>query len=241
MKIKYTSTLLSAALGLALLSAPAHGAFIVTPTSATATSEIDTGRTIDKTIDGSALFNDVDKTAFTGTLTTTNITDVVSGASTNPFDNTYWLSDIDRNANDTVTFKFDGAYDLTSIYLWNYRRNTTGDAHKRGLKNFDVAFSNDGGTTFTTAVSATTLGILDFDAPPATGGAGDTAYVDVQQRDFTSTQSGVTDIRFSSMTSHNGATSYLGFNEITFAAVPEPSAVALIGLAGLALFFRRRR
>jgi hypothetical protein len=40
---------------------------------------------------------------------------------------------------------------------------------------------------------------------------------------------------------NGGDSSRVGFQEIGITAVPEPSAFALIGLGGLALFVRRRR
>ena len=229
---------------LALASTCAHAAFIVTPTGATSTTQQDANRAIVRTIDSSGLYNDSDKSAFTGTLTTGNISDVVAGAATTFFGtNTYWLSGSTAmggstvSATETLTFALGGAYDLTSIYLWNYNRDAP--TNNRAIKTFDIAFSTDGGVTYSTAVSAASLGIGDFTLHPATAGSGSETYVPVDQRDFTATHVGVTHVQFTSLETH-GSTGYLGFAEIRFGAIPEPTTALLGGLGFLALLRRRR-
>lgn len=230
--------------GLALASNCAYAAIIVTPTGATSTTQQDANRALVRTIDASGLFNDSDKSAFTGTLTTANISDVVAGAATTFFGaNTYWLSGSNAmggssvSTTETLTYNLGGTYDLTSIYFWNYLR----DANNRALKTFDIAFSTDGGVTYSTAVSAASLGIGNFTLHDNTGvGSNGEAYVPVDQRDFTATQEGVTHIQFTSLETY-GSTGYVGFAEIRFGAIPEPSTALLGGLGLLALLRRRRR
>jgi hypothetical protein len=194
-------------------------------TSSTLTEE-DAPRTIDSALDGSG---------FTSTLTDANVLTVEHEPATST-DNHYLGNTgnggADSIAATVITFDLGGAYDVTDIYLWQYHRSQTG----RGLRSFDIAFSTDGGTTFGTAVAASTLGITEFTIGSTSGNS------TAQQRTFSSTQSGVDAIQFSIIVNH-GDTTRLGISEIRFGgtAVPEPSSTALLGLGGLAFILRRRR
>ena len=206
----------------------AVGPTIITPVSATSTTQHDADRAIGKTIDGSGLFNDSDKTAFTDTLTSTNITSVVAGAATTFFGtNTYWLSGSTAmggstvSATETLTFNLGDAYDLKNIYLWNYNRDAP--TNNRALKTFHIAFSTDNGATYSTPVSAASLGIGDFTLHPPTAGFGAAAYVPVDIREFTSTHSGVTHVQLTNLETY-GSTGFIGFLEIRFGALVDEVA-----------------
>ena len=227
-----------------LLGQSAMGAIIVEPTSATSTTTIGGSRTITSAINGSDLFNASDNTPFVGTLTDSNITSVNAGAGTTFFGSDgYWLSSSsgmggsNPSTTEVLTFNFDGAYDLTGIYLWNYNRD--GANNNRAIRTFSIEFSTDNGGSWTPVATAASLGIGDFNQLPGTAGSGAEAYVPVQLESFSSTQSGVTNIRFSGLTTY-GSTSYVGLAEVRFQAIPEPSALLLCGAGGLLLLRRRR-
>lgn len=97
-----------------------------------------------------------------------------------------------------------------------------------------IAFSTDGGANFSAPVSAASLGLTDF----VIGVSGSSTRSSVQTRSITR-QLGVTDIRLTNIS--NFGQSRIALPEIRFGdSVPEPSTVALLGLGGLALLFRRR-
>jgi hypothetical protein len=233
MQTRFTFGLAAFAAAGLTFGATAANAALITPTSATADSAIDSTRTIDKTIDGSDLFNDSDKSEFTGTLTEANSSSVVHGAGSWSAVDGYWLG----GSGNTLTFDLGGSFDIESIYLWNYAANS--DNSDRGIKTFDISFSTDGGSSYSTAESASSLGISDFNEDVIGGFFGNEGYNSVQQRDFTSAQSGVTNIRFSNLTTNGG--NLAGLEEIRFGAVPEPASLALMGLGGLMLIGGRRR
>ncbi|MCW1923146.1 hypothetical protein OKA05_11330 [Luteolibacter arcticus] len=130
-----------------------------------------------------------------------------------------------------VTFDLDGvgttAYDLTSIYIWQH--NQPFDSFNRGVNQFDLLYSIDGGTNWLTASS--NLNLLK-----STGGPN-------SAQQFTLSQTGVTHVRIEIDTAWSGAANeYVGLSEVKFdgVAVPEPAS-ALLGAFGLLALLRRRR
>jgi len=134
----------------------------------------------------------------------------------------------------TITLDLGGTYDIATVNFWNYAERWNGTYYNdRGVKDFDLEFSTDGGATFGNTVSLTA-------AMAAEGAASGDALYDGETFDIAD-QAGVTHVKFIAKNNHGG--NYNGFSEINFTGekVPEPSSAALLGLGGLALILRRRK
>ncbi len=131
-----------------------------------------------------------------------------------------------------LVFDLGGTFDLTGLALWNYgERFNTLYFNDRGLKDFTLEFSSDGGTVF-----GASLALSAAMAP--TGASSGLVTYGPELLSFLA--SGVTHVRLGSATNHGG--NFTGFNEIAFiSGVPEPSSLALFGLVGGIVLVRRRR
>lgn len=202
-----------------VLSYTSQAAIVITPTAATSTTSTDT-RTIDKTIDGSGL-TDVSNPASV-------LDDTSSYAASS-----YWLSASTAVSSGTeeLTFDLGGTYNVDTVYYWLYTRTGT-----RNLKTFDISYSTDDGSSFSSAVTAASLSMSDWSIGPS-----DRSDSTVETRTFDQL-SGVTHIRFSNLENH-GDGSYFAMAELRFGgtAVPEPGVLVFCGLAGVMLLLRRRR
>ena len=114
---------------------------------------------------------------------------------------------------------------LGDILFWNYSEQAP--AGDRGISDVTASFSSDGiSYSGDTTVNFTQASLIDNPF------AGETVGLN---------QYG--DIRYVKFTDINGPGdgSLIGFSEIRFTALPEPSSTALLGLGGAALMLRRRR
>jgi hypothetical protein len=205
------------AIAITALTIATQAATIITPTSATSTTSIGGTRTIAAAIDSTGLSGG-------GTSG-----DILSENHDGGGLNTHWLS---NTTSETVTFDLGGTFDLNTIYLWAYNR----PERNRGVRTFDIAFSTNGGVSYSAAVTADSLGLADFIIGTSSGGDISSA----QTRDIT-TQTGVTNIRLTNI-SNFGDSARIALPEIRFGnSVPEPTSSALLGLGGLGLLIRRRR
>lgn len=128
--------------------------------------------------------------------------------------------------NQAITFNLGGTYNLTSIYIW--QANQTG-IFGRGVNQFDLMYSTNGGGSWLTASSNLNLAI-------STGG-------NIAAQQFSLAQAGVTHVRIEIDSAHSGAANeYVGLSEVKFdgVAVPESATALLSGFGALALLRRRR-
>jgi len=195
-------------------------AAIITPTSATATSSISTSRDLTETINGDGLSGGG---ASGDILAETHNS---TGGSTE-----YWLGS--AGVTQVLDFVLAGATDVAAVHVWNYDRGsddgTGGSWDKRAIASFDIAFSTNGGTSYTAPISITgLLGFNDIDPPIA-----------VQTKTFAA-QTGVTDIQITNLQNF-GDGSWYGLGEIRFDTVPEPATLGLLAIGAIGLIRRRRK
>ncbi len=203
-------------LSVGLLAQSVLGA-VISPVSATSTSEVASSRGITDAIDGTLLSS--------GGASGDILSETVSAAGSDG----HWLSDINaidddanfRSTTEVLTFDLGGTFDVSAVHIWPYIRSE----RARGLESFDLSFSSNG-TDFsaTTNVSGWTIGPPSGSAP-------------VQTQSF-ATVSNVTHLRMTNLTTF-GSTNYIALSEIRFDTVPEPSAFLLCGIGGLLLLRRR--
>ena len=134
----------------------------------------------------------------------------------------FFMNTRDKNT-ESVTFNFTDA-DISEILMWNYSQA-----------------SNRGTTKITSVAVDFGEGFVDQNITMDLSQAGDVAFK-AQSLMFDDTLTGVDAIRLSLENTLTGGGS-VGFDEVAFSsvAVPEPSSIALLALAGLGLISRRRR
>lgn len=124
-----------------------------------------------------------------------------------------------------VTISLGGTYNIESIYIWQH--NQTGN-FGRGVNQFDLLYSTDGGLNFTASSSNNTLAI-------STGG-------NISALQFAMSHTGVTHVRIEIDTAHSGAVNeYVGLSEVMITTVPEPTSSALLAFGTISLLLRRKR
>ncbi|MCH7228416.1 Ig-like domain-containing protein [Haloferula sp. A504] len=181
----------------ALFSLPAVGD-VITPVGATSTTGIggtDPRDDIAQAINSSGLVDVSDPSS------------ELDDTHTSGFGTDYWMSENGSPAAGGEVLEFDlgSPFDVNGLYYWAYNR--TAD---RSMRTFDISYSTDGGTTFTTPVSAASLGMADW-----TIGLSTNTVSTVESRSFNTTLAGVTNIRFSNLQNY-GSTSYYTLAEIRF-------------------------
>ena len=217
--MRKNTTLAAIAIGLVAASG-AHAAFL-TPVGATASSEFngaDPGTRAVNTINGLGL----------------SVNSPAGTHDNNPDAETMWHSQVLASpadaANEFITFDLGAPYDLTGAYIWNFNQ-LSGDnnATARGVQGFDLLTSPDN-STFATAISGGTL-----------AQAGGSNAEPAQFVPFTAAAARYVTIDVNS--NFDGPfNNVVGLSEVRFqgTAVPEPAALGLLGLGGLALLRRRR-
>ena len=130
--------------------------------------------------------------------------------------------------NVTINFAFGRIYNLAGFSFWNLNGTM-------GINTVTIQYSSNNGGNWTTLTDS---GVPAFFTVGPTTGA-----VSAQQVSFSPVYA--TNVRFINMSNH-GATNLnyrLGFNEIQFTSIPEPSttlALLALGLAGMGLGLRKR-
>lgn len=217
------SPLAACVLGFALSALSANAAWIV-PIGATASSS-ETGSTPSMVIDGSGLSAE----------STSGLH--AAGASTS------WSMDqgnLVAVADEFITIDLGALYDLTSLHIWQFTRNTAANDTNRGVKIFDVLVSADN-LSFTEVLSNQTLN-KPIDTLPVIG----TPDGNEPVQSFALIQTGVRYVQLGIDSTYESAGTndwQGGLGEVRFegvAAVPEPSA-SLLGGIGMLLLLRRRR
>jgi hypothetical protein len=140
-----------------------------------------------------------------------------------------------RPASVTATLIFDlgATYSLNGLRLWNYAEYWGGSTYNdRGVKDFTLSFSTNGGTTFSNA--------QNFTAAIGGGAGGSPLPNRSAGQAFSFGGISANAVRFD-ITSSQGSDFSSGIAALRFTAVPEPSSAALLGGLGTLLMLRRRR
>ena len=130
--------------------------------------------------------------------------------------------------NVTINFAFGRIYNLAGFSFWNLNGVS-------GINTVTIQYSSNNGGNWTTLTDPGVPAF--FTVRPAMGA------VSAQQVSFSPVYA--TNVRFINMSNHGGTgLNYrLGFNEIQFTSIPEPSttlALLALGLAGMGLGLRKR-
>ena len=140
-----------------------------------------------------------------------------------------------RPASVTATLIFDlgATYSLNGLRLWNYAEYWGGSTYNdRGVKDFTLSFSTNGGTTFSNA--------QNFTAAIGGGVGGSPLPNGIAGQGFSFGGISANAVKLE-ITSSQGSEFSSGIAAVRFTAVPEPSSVALLGGLGSLLLMRRRR
>jgi len=125
---------------------------------------------------------------------------------------------------------------LNNAILWKYGNRNGSPFHAMNQFTFQYNTSAQGATTFAAAPSIFNLGLATLGTSTTLGG-----QVTQAPQTFALSGQTVRYVKMALISNHSGdSTNLIAFNEIRFDAVPEPSSMALVGLAGCALLLRRR-
>ncbi|MCA2654123.1 PEP-CTERM sorting domain-containing protein [Microcystis sp. M061S2] len=157
-----------------------------------------------------------DKPSLTGTHTATSITNSWR---------TPLLNSPNSVGNVVIEFAFNRIYNLAGFSFWNTNSSTA--LAQVGIKNVTIEYKLGGGAWTALSGAPTTFGI-------------GTTTATILEQEFNFTPVLATNVRFRNMTNQGGigGNNRLGFNEIQFRSIPEPSstlALLALGLAGVGL------
>lgn len=230
MNMKHSSTLLGAALGFALLSAPAHAAVVLidgTSPDYTRNGSFETNDFWQGS--GSTLAGDLGIGGSGGLAYRTNASGISDGSRYIVVEQRGFgaFQDTGHTLSLSETFNlsfFHGLHQSSSASQgdatidWQLFTSTTND--NTGTVDQVIASGSVLGNETTTPieVSLSSIGTV------ASGAVGDNLFISI-----------------TSSYGASGTTSLYSVDEVNLTAVPEPSAAALIALAGLGLLMRRRR
>lgn len=159
------------------------------------------------------------------------------GGGTNP--GSMWLTNgVFAAPNDPlpafVTFDLGANFDLNSFKVWNYNETRLAALTGRGANSVNISVSASTGGAFTS------LGNFTF--TQATGSES-TDFGQIINLAAFAAADNTRLIRFDILSNHGGDNSFAGLSEVRFdgVAVPESSALGLLGVAFGGLILRRRR
>ena len=134
----------------------------------------------------------------------------------------------------TLIFNLGDTYSLNGLRLWNYAETYHGATYNdRGVKDFTLSFSTNGGNTFSN--------VQNFTAAIG-GGVGGLLENRSAAQAFNFSSISANAVKFE-ITSSQGSDYSSGIAALRFTAIPEPSTYAMLlaGMGSLILAFRRRR
>ena len=194
------------------LASSLHAATIVTPVNVTSVGGTIHQSALSQVYDNSGLSADLDNGANVPSVLPTHENDYGNVS-------VRWIG-----LPSSVTFDLGSVMTIEDIIFYNYSETGEND---RGISSVMVEVSSNG-STYTSA------GSLSF-AIADTGATFAGEIVSFEQTN-------VSHVRFTNFVNHSsGSDNIVGFSEIRFTSVPEPSSAALLGLGGLALILRRRK
>jgi hypothetical protein len=113
--------------------------------------------------------------------------------------------------NPTITFNLGGSFDLEGMHVWNGNQALNTDHIQRGVKDFELSVSTNGGTSFT-VLGNRTLVVSPLPAQP----------VAAQVFDL-SGRNGVTHVKIRVLSNHHpGNNDYSSLSEVMFTAAEAP-------------------
>jgi hypothetical protein len=113
--------------------------------------------------------------------------------------------------NPTVTFNLGGSFDLEEMHVWNGNQALNADHIQRGVKDFELSVSTNGGTSFT-VLGNRVLAVSPLPAQPVAA-----QVFDLRGRN------GVTHVKIRVLSNHHpGNDDYSSLSEVMFTAVEAP-------------------
>lgn len=145
-----------------------------------------------------------------------------------------------NNNEEWITFDLGSLYNLTDLHIWQFTRTSHPTDGNRSVKQFDVSVSSDN-VGFTEVISNAILNKAVNVSPPNDS----LPDGDEPVQSFSLIQSGVRYVTIGIDSTYEGSNNDWqgGLGEVRFEGtlVPEPGSLALLGIGGLLVGYRRRR